>query len=783
MNLKFRISFFLFIVLTSCTGNSRDVLIEAESFEAGGWTNDWQFIEQMGSPYLMAIGYGEPVADAVRHVRIPDGKYRIWVRTKDWLPEYHPGTFELQVNGRTLPVVFGASGRKGWTWEDGGVHRLSGDCELRLRDLTGYYGRCDAILLSVDLDARPPDTVEALRALRIHHGIIGKETENRDYDVVVIGGGMAGCMAAVSAARQGVKVALVQNRYVLGGNASMEHMIPPVGTVKTLIKGYEKFDPRETGLIEEVSTHGPQQYFTAGKPYSVRLMHLVRAESDIDLFLGMYACEVEMSGNKIAKVGCVDISSGKHASFSGRIFIDCTGDGMIGIKAGAEHTRGREAKSAFNESKAPEIADSTILGSSLKYWFLKKDDVCKFETPAWAYQLKHPDDFPVGRLPRLVENDLIDHQWMIEHGGNSDTYHQAEEIRDELLQLIYGIWGFRKNHDTRESAAIDSVALVWVSHVLSTRESYRLLGDYVLNENDVTEQVIFPDRVAYGGWGLDDHPSAGFFQRDHYNNHSHGGVLHSIPFRSLYSRNIDNLLMAGRNISASHVALTGTRVMLTTSVIGQAAGTAAALCTRHHHTPRTLYREHIADLQQQLLKDGAYLIEMKNEDPADLALKAKASASSELSPASEAINGYGRARLHTAFKDATFRMNAWMPDRNRDETPWLQLEWDTPQTFNVVHVNFQSKELTPASFEIQAFADGEWRSLQKTDNRMKNRRNILVTPASGILKIRILLTDNACTGGISELRVYQEDEQGLAVARRINQANLNDGDIKFPWEI
>jgi hypothetical protein len=281
---------------------------------------------------------------------------------------------------------------------------------------------------------------------------------------------------------------------------------------------------------------------------------------------------------------------------------------------------------------------------------------------------------------------------------------------------------------------------------------------------------------------LDDHPSKGFFQRDHYNNHTHGGVLHSIPFRSLYSKNIDNLMMAGRNISASHVAMTGTRVMLTTSVIGQAAGTAAALCVKHRQIPRMLYREHVSGLQQQLLKDGAYLIEMKNEDPADLALKAKATASSESSPASEAINGYGRARLKTTCKDATFGLNAWTPDFDRKETHWLQLEWDTPQTFNVIHVNFQSKELTPAGFEIQTFIDNEWKCLQKIENKMTNRRTVLVTPASGIRKIRILLTDNTVNGGICEVRVYNEDAQSLEVAKRINLANQNDGIIKFPWE-
>lgn len=770
----------MMFLIGACTSH-HEILIEAESFEPGGWTDDWQFIEQMGSPYLLAAGYGIPVEDAVKKMDIPTGNYRIWIRTKDWLPEYHPGTFEFSING--MPVgTFGASGKEGWTWEDAGTHELSGSCEFRLKDKTGYYGRCHAIYLTTGTDASPPKTAEALAALRLEQGIIGKEIGQKNYDVVVVGGGMAGCLAAVSAARQGVKVALIQNRNVLGGNASMEHMIPPVGTVKSLIKGFENFDPRETGLIEEVSTHGGQMYFRWGMPYPSRLMKLVKAEPGIELFLNTHAYEVEKSANKISRITCLDVNTGKRTSFSAKYFIDCTGDGMIGIKAGADYTKGREARSEYNESKAPEAADSTTLGSSLKYWFEKKDSPQPFQTPVWAYQLKSPEDFPKGRLPRLTTEDFIDHQWMIEAGGMIDTYKDAEEIRDDLLRLIYGIWGFRKNHDKRETSAIDSTTLVWVGHVLSTRETYRLLGDYVLTENDVTEQTMPSDRVAYGGWGLDDHPSKGFFQYDHFNNHTHGGVLHSIAFRSLYSRNIDNLLMAGRNISATHVALTGTRVMLTTSVIGQAAGTAAAMCVLENRNPRQLYKDNISALQQQLMKDGAYIIELKNEDPADLALKAKATASSESTPASEAINGYSRARLETTFKDAELKLNAWVPFFTKGQTQWLQLEWGAPQTFNALHVNFQSKELTPLSFEIQTFKDGNWATAQKVDNPLRNRRNVLALPETTTGKIRILLTDEACKGGISEVRVYKESPQTLQVISRINKANMNDGDIKLPWQ-
>ena len=703
------------------------IWLEAEHFEnLGGWTNDWQFFDQMGSPYLMAIGYGAPVADAKTTLTVKKpGRYRLWVRTLDWWPENHPGTFDVLVNGKKARRPLGASGQKEWLWEDGGTFSLSNKVDLQLKDRTGYYGRCDAIVFSSDTTWTPPTGKTELMALREKYGAISQQVKDMGkYDVVVVGGGIAGCMAAVSAARQGVRTVLIQNRDQLGGNASLENLVPPVGSVKTKLSEEEKkYDPRETGLIEEVATYGDQKYFTAGKYWPSRLLSLVESEPNLDQFLNTHATRVQMGSDQhISGVECIVLPEGQRVKFNGKLFIDCTGNGIVGVKAGAEYLYGRESKDMYDETKAPDTADKTTLPSSLKYWYLAHDQPQPFASPAWIYSFPNCSDFGEGRHPKVGP---IDNQWVIELGGTNRTYTNAEEVRDDLFRLIYGIWDHLKNHCPEAKESAQNLKLAWVGHVVGLRESYRLLGDYVMSERDVTEQRLLPDRVAYGGWGLDDHPSEGFFDKVRLNNHTHKGVLHSIPYRSLYSKNIDNLMMAGRDISVTHVALTATRVMYTTGIIGHAAGTAAGLCIEKDTTPRGLYQNHLDELQQQLLKEGAYLIELPNQDPNDLALRATAKASSTLAPAAEAVNGYARARLPITLPYAETRLNAWIPDTLSTEPEWLELSWPSPQSVNVVHVTFQNRELAPRHFRIDQLKGGKWVTLKTVDNLNQVRRFVL----------------------------------------------------------
>lgn len=790
---NFSYAWFLWILLgllphPGHSQTAKDIIwLEAEKFDdMGGWTNDWQFIDQMGSPYLFAIGLGTPVKDAVTSVKsAKPGRYRLWVRTLDWKPDHHPGKFEIHVNGKKLKKTFGASGREGWTWENGGVVPLLTTNEIRLKDLTGYYGRVDAIALSPDLNWIPPADVDKIAALRLQFGGISKEiTDMGSYDVVVVGGGVAGTLAAVAAAREGAKTVLIQNRGELGGNTSHEIMVPPVGTRTLLLTEEEKkyYFVRETGLLEEICAYGSQLYFTYGKLYPSRLLRLVEGEPNLDLFLYTHAIDVEMEGtDRIKSVIALTVPEGKRLRFSGKIFMDCTGHGVVGLKAGAEYMYGRESKAMYNETKAPDLADTTTLGSSLKYWFTKYDTPQPFTAPAWIYSFPSCDDFSVGRHPNL---DLIDRQWMISLGGTDKTYNNGEAVRDDLFRLVYGIWDHVKNHCKQYEEEAKYLKLAWVSHVVGVRESYRLKGDYVMTEHDITQQPLLPDRIAFGGWGMDDHPSEGFFKKTHYNMYSHGGLMHSIPYRSLYSRNISNLMMAGRNISVTHMALTATRVMLTCGVIGQAAGMAAGMAIQKETNPRGIYESHMAELQQKLLKTGAYLIELPNQDPNDLALSASVNASSALTPASEVINGYSRPRLTTAFPHAEFKLNAWTPDPAKEGPHWISLSWPSPQTFNVVHVVFINRdEMAPARFRLEYLNGGRWETIRVVENPRRFRR--LVLPAGKIESsgFRVVLDEVEPRTGICEIRVYNEPPHVVQQAARVfEMINQPDGETLLPWE-
>ena len=793
MTIRFLYSALLSLLVFLPPARANEIVwIEAERFdEVGGWKCDPQFIDQMGSPFLLAVGLGEPVDDARTVVVLPrSGRYRVWVRTRDWVPEHHPGRFEIVLDGRALDRVFGADGKAGWHWEDGGVRELSTRVEVRLRDRTGDYGRCDAVVLASDPAWTPPHDEPGIAALRERLGGVSPEVVDvGPYDVVVVGGGLAGCTAAVAAARNGARVALIQNRPVLGGNASTEILVPPVGAWPSIYRAKYPLDPRETGIVEEYRTAGNQRV-DEGKLYSSRLLRLVRLEPNLDLHLDTHATGVEMApgpGRRIAAVLAVDTHSGRRSRFRGKTFIDCTGDSVVGAAAGAEFRHGKEPKSMYDEPWADDEPSPHTMGNGLKYFAKPFDSPQPYEAPDWAFDFPTCESFGPERHPVLTTSSEIGHQWKIELGGLRDTYADAEAIRDDLLRLIYGLWDHTKNHCPRDRERAANYRLVWVGYIAGKRENRRLMGDYVLTQNDIGRQTLFADRIAFGAWSVDDHYSGGFFHDGATAQHrdrsadEHRGVPYSIPFRCLYSKNVDNLLMAGRNISASHLAMSNARVMLTCAILGHAAGTASAMCVDKRVSPRTLSRDHLAELQQQLLKEGAAIFELKADDPRDLAPKAAVGASSyrthtsgEVMRPENVVNGFARAVGERSGETT----NAWAADPDAAPPHGIELNWPEPIAMNVVHVTFQTADLAPRWFTVEAKRDGAWTTIAEvSDNR--HRRHVLGLDRVTTSAIRVVLDVPAA---VCEIRVYDEPERVVEIARRAHRnMRLADEGPFLPW--
>ncbi|WP_028552727.1 FAD-dependent oxidoreductase [Paenibacillus sp. UNC451MF] len=444
-------------------------------------------------------------------------------------------------------------------------------------------------------------------------------------DVTVIGGGLAGVCAAVAAARLGQTVSLVQNRPVLGGNSSSEVRVWVCGATSHGVHRYA----RETGIMGELFVENQYRNID-GNPYiwDLIILEKVKAESNITLFLNTDVHEVEAVGDEdnrsITSVTGWMMGSERRIHFESKVYLDCTGDGLVGFLAGAKFRIGREAQEEFNEEWAPLVPDDITLGSTLLFYTKDAGRPVKYIAPSFAKDITQTS-IPMKRVIRSGDNGCA--YWWIEWGGELDTVHDNERIRDELSSVIYGIWDYIKNSGKFDA---DNLTLEWIGSLPGKREYRRFVGDYVLNQNDVIAQEAFEDRVAFGGWSIDLHPPQGMYATAKGSKHMHIDGSYHIPFRSLYSANVSNMLMAGRNISASHVAFGTTRVMATCAVIGEAAGTGAALCVMNNVTPRVLHANYLGELQQTLLRQDAAVLGLKNNDTKDAALRAEVSASSTL---------------------------------------------------------------------------------------------------------------------------------------------------------
>ncbi|WP_411120364.1 FAD-dependent oxidoreductase [Streptomyces sp. 058-1L] len=448
--------------------------------------------------------------------------------------------------------------------------------------------------------------------------------EEFQHDIAVIGGGLAGVCAAVAAARLGQRIALVHNRPVLGGNSSSEVRVWVCGATAHGVQRYA----RETGIMGELYTEN-QYRNPEGNPYywDQVVLDAVLAEPLIDLFLNTDVREARADGpahhRTIRSATGWMMGSERLITFRAQMFLDCTGDGLLGELAGARSRVGRESAADHAEPWAPETSDGALLGSTILFYTKDAGRPVPFVPPSYAKDIART---PILRNRVLRTGDNGCDYWWIEWGGELDTVHDNEAIRDELHAVITGIWDHIKNSGRFQA---DNLTLEWVGSIPGKREYRRFIGDHVLTQQDIVSQHRFEDRVAFGGWSVDLHPVEGMYADgpgavQRYTD----GVFH-IPLRSLYSVNVGNLLFAGRNISATHIAFGATRVMATCATLGEAAGTAAALCVRHGTNPRAL-AANPGHVQQVLLRQDASVMGVANEDPDDLARTARVSASSHL---------------------------------------------------------------------------------------------------------------------------------------------------------
>ena len=530
------------------------------------------------------------------------------------------------------------------------------------------------------------------------------------FDVVVVGGGVSGMCAALACARKGIRTAIVQNRSMFGGNASSEIRMHILGASCHSSKA----NMRETGIIEEIQLDNKKKNpHTSFHQFDVVMWEKMRFQKNLTIFLNTNADDIVMDGDRIVSIICHQISTETEIVLDGKIFIDATGNGTVGAMAGAEYRVGSESRAEFGEPTAPDEENDYTMGCTLRFSSVDRHEPVRFEPPDWAYTYSEEDLKDRGHADeKFVYSDgggrkgsgekdeavLPDYSgvdegyWWCELGGDyKDIIAENEDIRDELIKSMYGVWDHLKNQNDH---GLENYDLDWVQIVPGYRESRRLIGDYLLNENDIRSNRIFEDAVAYGGWPMDVHVPGGIKDLKGYPSHvySFHGV-YTIPFRSYYSKNIANMLMAGRNISCTKLGISSVRVMGTCAVGGQAAGTAAYLAVKYACTPREVGREHIHELQQELLKDDCFIPGFKNEDPLDKAKAATVTASSEIKgcEAVNVLNGYSRP-----VGDAP---NCWQSGAFGEAGESLTLSFEKGQVLTQIRVTFDSdlnKDLCPS---------------------------------------------------------------------------------------
>ncbi|RDC55926.1 FAD-dependent oxidoreductase [Pedobacter chinensis] len=473
--------------------------------------------------------------------------------------------------------------------------------------------------------------------------------EKYNTDLAIIGGGMSGVCAAITAARQGLKVILVQDRPVLGGNASSEVRLWILGATSHM--GNNNRWSREGGIIDELLVENTYRN-PEGNPIILDMILLdkVKQEPNITLLLNTAVYEVNKSEpERIESIKAFCSQNATTYIIHAPLFCDASGDGVVSFLSGAAFRMGAETAEEFNEPMAPDASYGELLGHSLYFYTKDTEKPVKFTAPAFAIDVQK-------EIPRYKSFNAKEHGcklWWVEHGGRMDTVHDTEKIKWELWKVIYGVWDYIKNSGNFPEA--ENYTLEWVGMIPGKRESRRFEGDYILSQSDLIEQKVHEDAVAYGGWSIDLHPADGVFSERSPCNQWHSKGIFQIPYRCLYSKNIKNLFLAGRIISVSHVAFGGTRVMGTCAYVAQAAAVAAALCLKHHKLPAELYQDnYMPHLQKALIRTGQYIPNVDWEDEADNVQQANLKSSSHFE-----FKGFNRDNL--VFKTLSIAAAQMLP--------------------------------------------------------------------------------------------------------------------------
>ena len=567
---------------------------------------------------------------------------------------------------------------------------------------------------------------------------------HHNTDFCVVGGGLAGLCAAVSAARHGLKVVIMQDRPVFGGNSSSEIRMHVCGADRGGGKGL-----RESGIIEEIELlnyfHNPQANFSI---WDSVLFSIIKQEKNITILLNCSCNDAKVRDDQIQSVTGWQGTSETWHTVESKFYADCSGDSILAALTGAECRIGREAQSEFNESIEPVKTDKKTMGLSCLIQVKKHNKKINYTPPEWVSDLDY--DFQDLMLTRGQDIQECENFWWLELGGDQDSIHDTDKLRDDLVALAFGVWDYIKN---KADYKADNWSMEWIGFLPGKRESRRLIGDYILTQNDIENTTDFKDIIAYGGWSMDDHNPAGFRYSGQPTIFHPAPQPYGIPYRCLYSKNISNLFFAGRNISATHAALSSTRVMGTCAVLGQAVGTAASIAVKKSTTPHSIYEKHIENLQDMLLEDGTFIPSLQKKiSPITLEGKIESDGTGAqnlingIERSLGAVNHWNGSSVRLSWKSAVYIRQIRMVfdselERSGKNMPY---KWDIEP-----YCRPMPKSLIK-DFDIMAKVNGKW----ETRHTIKENHKRLVKLDIGLSCEAVILKVVTTWGGDSKANVF-----------------------------